>query len=145
MRDKRIIIIKNPRLQRIRNNLRYLLLRAVSIKWNELFDEMGEISRDDKGGIKSVRYMAPDEKKRFRVLQQEQARLRKLADKSICKCVTCGKIDRDMAYNKAYNAWYCTECYGLERATAQERARVHQRGSKSCEEEAIEEHSKTFL
>ena len=145
MRDKRAIIIKGSRLQKVRNNLRNLLLKAVSIKWNELFDEMEKISRDDKGKIKSVRYMTPDKKKRFRALQEEQARLRKVADKSICKCIACGRADRDMVYNKAYRAWYCTECYEMEHAYAQELQSESKPKPQGHEEKTIEDHSKTFL
>lgn len=130
MEFDKIIIIKSPRLQKIRNNL---------------FDEMDKISLYEDGRPKSVRYMTSDEKSRFRTLQEEQNRLKDLANRSICKCVACGKADRDMVYNKAYDAWYCTECYGLERLTAQKRDKARQEGPKSSEEKAIDEHSKTFL
>ncbi len=148
MRDKRAIIIKSPRLQKIRNNLRDILLKAVSVKWNESYDKGRSLLLDADGKPRPVRVMAPDEEKRFRKLQKQQNELRDLADRSICKCVACGKGHRDMVYNKAYDAWYCTECYGLERVTAQRRAKTSARNSdkaKSCEEKAIESHSKTFL
>jgi len=68
-----------------------------------------------------------------------------MINRSILSCVTCGKGERDMVYNKAYGAWYCTECYGLERISAQKRAKVKKGMPKSCEEKVIESHSKTFL
>ena len=145
MRDKRAIIIKDPRLQKIRNNLRNLLLRAVSVKWNELFDEMDSLRYTPEGTRRTVDDFSSHELKEYRSYQAQQSELRKLSDKSICKCVACGRADRDMVYNKAYNAWYCTECYGLERTRAQERAKAPQGSSRSCEEKAIEDHSKTFL
>jgi len=102
------------------------------------------ISKYDDGKTKSVRYMTPEEKKRFRELQKQESALRDLASRSICMCVACGKADRDMVYNKAYNAWYCAECYGLERLVALKRAKT-QKKEGSCEERTIKEHSRTFL
>lgn len=145
MRDRRAIIIKSPRLQRIRNNLRNLIIQASLSQLSRLFDEMEKIGRDSTGKYRSVRSMTPDEKKRFRMLQEEQASITDMIDRSILKCVACGKADRDMVYNKAYDAWYCTECYGMERLAALDRAKARKKGAKSCEEQAIEDHSKTFL
>ena len=145
MRDKRAIIIKSTRLQKIRNNLRNLILQAYNTQWQQLFDEMEEIERDSTGKYRSVRSMTPDERKKFRELQRQETALRDLAGRSILMCVACGKGERDMIYNKAYNAWYCTECYGLERLTALKRAKARRKGTESCEEKIIEGHSKTFL
>ncbi len=121
MRDKRAIIIKNPRLQKIRNNLRRLLLAVVSVKWNKLFDEMDRLRYTPGGTRRTVDDFTSDELREYRAYQAQQNDLRKLSDKSICKCVMCGKADRDMVYNKAYDAWYCTFCYGLELASARQR------------------------
>ncbi len=144
MRDKRAIIIKDPRLQKIRNNLRHLFLAAVSAKWNKLFDEMDRLRYTPGGTRRTVDDFTSDELKEFRAYQAQQNDLRKLSDKFICKCVMCGKADRDMVYNKAYKAWYCTECYGLERTSAMKRAKSKSK-PQGHEEKAVESHSKTFL
>lgn len=145
MRDKRAIIIKDSRLKKIRDNLRDVIIQAYHIHWKKLFDEMDKISRDVNGRPRSVRKLSLDEKKRFRELQELQSGLSNSLDRSILTCVACGKGHRDMVYNKAYRAWYCTECYGMERLSAQKRAKVKKRAAKSHEEETIESHSKTFL
>ncbi len=148
MRDKRAIIIKSPRLQKIRNGFRDVFYQAARLKRKKIYDEMDRISRDDSGKPMPIRLMAPDAKKRFRGLQEQENGITDMIDRSILKCVTCGKGHRDMVYNKAYDAWYCTECYGLEQVAAQRRAKARARDSdkaKSCEEKAIESHSKTFL
>ncbi|KKL56902.1 hypothetical protein LCGC14_2240770 [marine sediment metagenome] len=106
---------------------------------------MQKISQYPNGKIRSVRYMDSDEKKRFRLLQGQQNELGSLLDRSILVCITFGKGHRDMVYNKAYDAWYCTECYNIERLSAQKRAKAKRQRTKSHEEEAIENHSKTFL
>ncbi len=145
MRDKRAIIIKNPRLQKIRNNLRDVIIQAYHIQWKTMFDEMQKISRDRHGKPRSVRSMEVDEIKFYRLLQEQQKEMSSLLDRSILICITCGKGHRDMVYNKAYDAWYCTECYGMERLSAQERVKVKRQRTKSHEGEAIQSHSKTFL
>lgn len=148
MRDKRAIIIRDPRLQKIRNNLRRLFLAAVSTKWNKLFDGMDRLRYTSEGVRRTVDDFTSGELQEFRDYQAQQDELRKLSDKSICKCIACGKADRDMVYNKPYKAWYCTECYRMERASAQELRRKRTRDKskpKGHEEKAIESHSKTFL
>ncbi|KKL55665.1 hypothetical protein LCGC14_2253160 [marine sediment metagenome] len=147
MRDKRAIIIKDPRLQKIRNNLRDILLEAVSSRWNKLFDEMDKLDYTPEGEVRTIDDYSSSELQKYRAYQREQSALRDLANRSICKCVTCGKGERDMVYNKSYDAWYCTECYGMERLSAQKRAKVKakKRETKHCEEKAIESHSETFL
>ena len=149
MRDKRAIIIKSPRLQKIRNSLRKMLLEAVSVKWNEINDEWREFFFNPDGTRRSIRNLPPDELEKFHQLQDQQSELRMLADRSICKCIACRKPDRDMVYNKAYDAWYCTECYGLHRAHAKELAEKAKEGVRAKpqghEEKAIDELYKTFL
>jgi len=147
MKDKRTIIIKSPKLQKIRNNLRNLLIQAYHARWHTLFEEMDKLECTPEGVVRIIDDYSLEELKKYRQLQKQETALRDLARRSICMCVTCGKGELDMVYNKAYDAWYCTECYGLERISARERAKVKakKRGPKSCEEKAIESHSKNFL
>ena len=145
MRDKRAIIIKSPRLQKIRNNLRLLLLKAARTERERLYKEWRGFLVGSEGKRHSIKEFSQDKLEQFRNLQEQEEILKSISDRSICKCIACGKADRDMVYNKAYDAWYCTDCYGLERSVAQRRTKTRERGSKSCEEKALEEHSKTFL
>lgn len=148
MRDRRAIIIKNPKLQKVRNNLRIILMKAVTQKLIEFLHERKKIEVTTDEVYKSIRDLSPDELKRFRHLQDQENILSDFANRSICTCMTCGSPDRDMVYNKAYDAWYCTECYGMERDYAKE---LHQKRAKTGEkpkgheEKAVESHSKTFL
>ena len=79
-------------------------------KWNKIFDEW-----EAMGDAKSVKKMSPKELKRYRELQQMESELTDVMNRSICKCYTCGKADRDMVYNPTYDAWYCVECYNMTR------------------------------
>ena len=147
MRDKRAIIIRSPKLQKIRNNLRYVFFQAARLRRKEVHDtRRGLLFRSD-GSRRSIHDFSPDELAYFRKLQEQESSITDMINRSILSCVTCGKGERDMVYNKAYDAWYCTECYGLERISAQKRAKAKakKREPKSCEEKAIESHSKAFL
>jgi hypothetical protein len=148
MRDKRAIIIKDPKLRKIRNGLRDILLEAVLVKSKSIRDQMQNLKKSSDGVSRSIRDLSPDELGQYRDYQEQQSELRMLSQRSICMCISCGKGDRDMIYNKSYDAWYCTECYGMERDYAKElqKKRVKMGGKpKGHEEEAIESHSKTFL
>ncbi|MFX1455443.1 MAG: hypothetical protein ACFFDB_08735 [Promethearchaeota archaeon] len=82
----------------------------------------------------------------YREYQGQQSELRDIADRSICKCITCGASDRDIVYNKTYDAWYCTECYTMHKEYALRRAR--QRSPKEPqghEDKTMDELSKSFL
>ncbi|KKM06793.1 hypothetical protein LCGC14_1740440 [marine sediment metagenome] len=140
MRDKRAIILKNPRLQRIRNGLRDIILEAKYVKTMHILNQMKELKK-----ARSIDDLSQREFKQYRTLQKQESKLSNIARRSICMCVVCGKGNRDMVYNKPYDAWYCTECYGMERSSAQKSGKARQRSPKSCEEEAVESHSKTFL
>lgn len=145
MRDKRaIIIIKDPKLQKIRNNLRDILISAYHVQWKEIHDKWRSYFFNSDGSRINIDDLSPSELKEFRRLQEKENELSKSLDKSILVCIACGKGHRDMVYNKPYKAWYCTECYGMERSYAQERAKSKAK-PKGHEEKAIESHSKTFL
>ena len=135
MKDKRAIIIKDSKLQRIRNNFRSLFASAVNDRWNRLFDEMGKLRYTQEGVRRPISKFSADELVKFRALQKNQNELTGLLNRSICSCIVCGKGERDMVYNKPYNSWYCTECYGMERRRALSK---HRKGR------YIEDHSKTF-
>ena len=142
MRDKRAVIIKHSQLQKIRNNLRDLLLKAVSVRWNALFDDMNKLRFDSSGIRRTIDDFSEDEVKYFRGPQKEQAELRDIQHRSILMCITCGRGDQDMVYNKSYDAWYCTECYNLHRTQAKKRTRQQSQGH---EDTTMDELSESFL
>ncbi|HEC40923.1 MAG TPA: hypothetical protein ENI29_21945 [bacterium] len=144
MRDKRAIIIKDKKLRRIRDSFRDIFFQAIRLERKKLREQRRKLMFTIDGVRLSVDDLSFDNLRQFRGLQDREDLLSNKVRRSILMCVTCGKGDRDMVYNKAYGAWYCTECYGLERLTALERAKLKE-VSESCDEQAIREHSKTFL
>jgi len=118
MRDRRAIKIKDQRLRKVRNGIRTVLMRAVRAKIIELLH--AEEALIPEGGQESIDELSADELKHYRKIQDQVNKLSSAAGRSICKCTTCGKGNRDMVYNKAHDSWYCTECYDMHRAHAKE-------------------------
>ncbi|KKL05636.1 hypothetical protein LCGC14_2604060, partial [marine sediment metagenome] len=75
------------------------------------FTDVLMVSKD--GTRKTIDDLSAEELKRYRRIQNLENELSSTANRSICSCITCGKADRDMTYNKAYDSWYCTECYDM--------------------------------
>lgn len=92
MKKKRTVSIKNPRLSKIRNGFRTILLEIAKEQW---FDYHANVVR--KGGSRM-----------FDRLKQE---LDKTVSNSICECHRCVAADKDMTYNPVDGAWYCVDCY----------------------------------
>ncbi len=99
-----------------------------------------------KGGKRTFGDLSSDDQQQYRTYQKERESLSDLSHRSICMCVSCGKGKRDMAYNKAYKAWYCTECFNMHREYAKEQfqtfGKTHPEGH---EETAIHDLYETFL
>lgn len=116
MRDKRIIKIRNFRLRKIRNELRLLWHSVSSSQWNKITDELEEMMFDKNDGHRVlISERSPENLKYYRSLQDERNQLRENIRMSICECASCGRADRDMYYNKTYDAWWCADCAGLFR------------------------------
>lgn len=114
MKDRRIIKIRNPLLRKIRDEFRLLWHAALNSRWNEIFDEMERIDSNENGRLLTVEEMEEyGVLERYRFLQVAKNELSMRIKLSICQCATCGRADRDMYYNKTYNAWWCTDCAGL--------------------------------
>lgn len=97
MKKERAIIIKDPKLQKIRNELRAILnlwksdikssLRAKSSK----FSEEGNFSKS-------------------REIQKKISELNLQYQLSICVCLHCGHSDKDMIFIPEWKQWLCIEC-----------------------------------
>ncbi|MHA2195171.1 MAG: hypothetical protein ACXABO_06200 [Promethearchaeota archaeon] len=113
MRKKKTIIIKNPKLRKVRNNLRNLFLGWGSKQLDDLFNTRDKIERNEKGIMKKFSELNEDEKEKIDDTTLRISRLRKIRDASICKCTVCGTSDKDMTYNPVKKEWFCVDCYKL--------------------------------
>lgn len=116
MKRHRAIIIKIPRLQKIRDNLRSLIIHE-SISRRKNFKE--------------------------RNMFKEESELRRLVDRSICRCSSCRRINSDRVYNPSLNMWFCVECYRLSQDTYKEILEKKSRGEPLGD--LCEDYYKTFI
>ncbi len=108
MKKKKSIVIKDPKLQRIRNNLREILIKMFQNKDIKLTSEIDAISRDSEGQLRM--HLTPSESAEFKRLKDIRSQISEIVDKSICYCTGCKQINKDMAYNAKLKRWYCLEC-----------------------------------
>lgn len=108
MRDGRTISIKDPKLQKVRNNLRLVILKECSKRKSEISDNKYALTHDKDGN-----YIGSDE--------DTDVILKNLSDKwweierplraSIVKCATCSTHKKDMTYHRKSRSWYCVDCH----------------------------------
>ena len=109
MKNKRIIKIKNPKLQKLRNNLREIWLAALASQWRKYFDELEKVEKTERGYWR--KNYTQKQLEREDELVEKQRELDRLEDSSICKCPSCNASEKDMIYNRPLEMWYCTSCY----------------------------------
>ncbi|MHA1106003.1 MAG: hypothetical protein ACTSPN_09845, partial [Promethearchaeota archaeon] len=105
MKDKRIIRIQDPKLQKIRNEFRKLLLAWKNDVIRKLEEQRRALNIDPDG--KLIIDMDEATLKKFHELQETVANIRAWASQSILRCRTCGQTDKDMQYNKGSREWFC--------------------------------------
>ena len=108
MEPKKTIIIKNPQLRKIRNNLRLLFIKAASDRKSQLRDEFRRVWWDEDGNPKEYN------NGRIRIshdIRGEMEKIDKILDRSICFCPSCRSSDKDMVRNPVTKVWFCIQCY----------------------------------
>jgi len=114
MKKKRTIRIKDPRVRKVRNELRLLLHEAKSKEVIQKIEKQKKLKKSphfwDEKHPNYTTLRKEDQK-----LASEVDRLRTIYDRSIIKCPVCMKLDKDMTYNPYYEGWYCIECYEANR------------------------------
>ncbi|MFW9866548.1 MAG: hypothetical protein ACFFEN_10675 [Candidatus Thorarchaeota archaeon] len=102
LKHEKKVIIRSERLQKLRNNLRQILIRAVydEIEILDNYDSLYEAWLD----------LTPEEQKEVAYLQGTKHELFRLLRKSICRCPLCTNSDKDMVFIPEHETWYCTEC-----------------------------------
>lgn len=113
MKKKKTIIIKNPRLQKLRLNLRMVLIKAVSSEWNKLHEKQKKYLYDSLGNAKKMDVF---EKEQFRKIERGKQLLLRMENRSVCRCPSCQKTDRNMIFNPELQTWYCIDCYEINKS-----------------------------
>ncbi|KKK42876.1 hypothetical protein LCGC14_1101390 [marine sediment metagenome] len=104
MKRKRVIRIKDPHLQKIRNNLRGLILDAASEKMSQLREL-------------DTYYEHLGEKEKAHEVTKEVQEILVALKKSICMCEVCGTTKEDMIYVPKYKSWFCIACAKMNRVS----------------------------
>jgi len=110
MKDKRIICIRNPDLQRIRLNFRRVISLFRKVEWRKINNELEDMRFNNNGRRITLDEMSPKEVKRFRELQTMEADLDLIFSASIVVCDICGRLEGDRYFNKYWGRWYCLDC-----------------------------------
>lgn len=108
--NKRIIKIKDARLQNLRYNLRKLLILESKRRLKEISDNWKRIWWDNDNLPQEPSKL---ERIQSRGLQTEMSSIREMLNKSICICPACGSAKKDMVFNPELETWSCIECYQL--------------------------------
>ncbi len=108
MKNGRTISIKDPKLQRIRNNFRLIILEECSRRKSEIRNQEYNFTRDKDGN-----YVKPSEEgvNILQKLNDKSWEIERPLRASIVKCALCGKHNRDMTYHQKSHSWYCVQCY----------------------------------
>ena len=101
MKKYRVIFVHDPKLRKIRNNLRSIICHAV---WDRL-----ESLRALQDGLDS-KYITDDDRMRQNIVYSESLDLQEALRHSICQCGTCQQIENDMMYIPSLKAWNCVKC-----------------------------------
>ncbi|MHA1671012.1 MAG: hypothetical protein ACTSV5_10640 [Promethearchaeota archaeon] len=103
------IRIKNPRLQKIRNEFRKLIWTAAEQRIMEFLNLIGTATAsssywDSSDPLyTSLRYESM-------LHHKEQEKLRNARRDSITWCSVCDSFEKDMIYRPAHTTWFCTDC-----------------------------------
>jgi len=104
MKKKRVIKLKDPKLRKIRKNLRELLLKVFEQKCLKILNKKDKIRRDP-----DLTYY--EKQDRLIELETIKQNIELAKSKAPLSCSTCKRIDIDLVYNPVFETWFCEECY----------------------------------
>ena len=107
MKRARTIIIRDPKLRKIRDNLRKILILESVARVKELSDRRREIRFDKNGEFRSL---TAEEGKEVNRLFREYSNYSTYRKNSICFCELCLSTDKDMSYIPRFRRWFCVDC-----------------------------------
>jgi len=108
MKNGRTISIKDPRLQKIRNNIRLVILNECSRRKSEISDQKHDLTHDKNG--KYVR-ISPETSEILQNLTDKWWDIERPLRASTVKCAGCNNNNKDMTYHRKSRSWFCARCY----------------------------------
>ncbi|TFG23186.1 MAG: hypothetical protein EU532_13715 [Promethearchaeota archaeon] len=105
MNRNKVIALKNPKLKKIRENLREVIYQSVMDRKCELRVLMKKEDRETMDGLK-----------RYRELEHKISELTRAMSSSTVTCPTCNfGLLHDVKFNTYSKSWFCLECYNTIR------------------------------
>ena len=100
MKKSKKVELKNPRLLKIRNNLRMLIREAYSKKMEIIYDEREKLIGTER---------TTEEENYLQELGEEASNLRRAHNDSILFCPLCSSSKKDMVFQPYRRRWLCIE------------------------------------
>lgn len=97
------IIVKNPFLKNLRNNLRKIIMLCVESELKYQYKILKELRSDG--------FPTKDQEIQLSELSAKNRELYSIYNRSICRCPLCKSSDRDMVYLPNEKKWICTDCF----------------------------------
>ena len=108
MKKFRKIEIKNPKLQKIRNEFRRLIFLECKKRKKESEDKKWAIIKNPDGSLRK------QNKEEIRMIAQLNSQFWAIENPlrhSIILCRACGKLEGDRIYHPKSNSWHCLRCF----------------------------------
>ncbi len=107
MKKYKRIIINNPNLRNLRNNLRNIIQIAESERLTEFINQKRKINEI----IRKIGKISEEDQNNKQKLESKIQQLERKFNESICICRICQKSDKDMVYATRPKEWFCIDCY----------------------------------
>ena len=113
MKKLRAIAIKNPKLIKIRNNLRKIWTQALIEQQEKMMADKCSAKLYDDEIKKMLQNLPPDGIDIFSFTLDNLflKLIFKKLEKSICMCGNCWKMDQNMVFIPKIQKWWCFNCY----------------------------------
>jgi len=108
MKNGRTISIRDPKLQKIRNSLRLIILKECAKRQMEISDQKHELRFGKDGNY--IR-LDDDTHEIIQGLTDKWWEIERPLRASIVQCPGCNKHNKDMTYHRKSRTWYCVQCY----------------------------------
>lgn len=105
MKHGRIISIKNPKLRKIRNNLRQLFIEVYRRELSKSRNRANRITKLSEGDTSSL------DIKKLRELNKQQNELGFILKRSTCICGMCRVQNEDIVWHAGWGEWWCLKCF----------------------------------
>jgi hypothetical protein len=111
MKKKHTISIRDPRLRKVRYELRRLLQLVLYAEIDKILEKKREVRETEGFWDRNNPEIFKRLHKEMQRLASQEDDLRYAYEASIAICPVCSEADKDMTYNPVLGEWFCTECY----------------------------------